>query len=115
MWQKWPFLEILPILEVNFKHKGLAKRLQHFDTTQHLTTFLRDDATCVVLNGLAKRRNLFNIITAACDYLCARDSWYATSGPSAHTLVKQCCVNVAKRVHHTTSKMLHGKFHRYQI
>ena len=34
--------------------------------------------------------------------------WRATSGPSAHALVQQCCVKVATRVqHHASSKMLH--------
>ena len=41
---------------------------------------------------------------------------YRASGPSAHALAQQCCVNVAKRVqHHATSKMLHEKFDRFQI
>ena len=40
----------------------------------------------------------------------------ATSGPSTHALVQQCCVNVAKQIqHHTTCKMLYEKFHRYEI
>ena len=38
------------------------------------------------------------------------------SGPSAHALAQQCCVNVAKRVqHHATFKILHEKFDRFQI
>ena len=38
------------------------------------------------------------------------------NGPSAHALVQQCCVNVAKGVQHrATSKMLHKKFDRFQI
>ena len=38
------------------------------------------------------------------------------NGPSAHALVQQCCVNVAKRLqHHATSKMLRKKFDRFQI
>ena len=61
-------------------------------------------------------RNILDIFNATCQCLCAPGPWRATSGPSAHALVQQCCVNVAKQVqHHATSKMLHEKFDRFQI
>ena len=66
-----------------------------------------------VLNVLAKRTQHFQ--RNFWMFMCP-DPWHATSGPSAHALVQQCCVNVAKRAqHHTTSKTLHEKFDRFQI
>ena len=67
-----------------------------------------------VLNGLAKRTQHFQRNICGC--LCDPEPWYATSGPSTHALVQQCCVNVTKQIqHHTTCKMLYEKFHRYEI
>ena len=67
-----------------------------------------------VLNGLAKRTQHFQ--PNMWMFLCAPGPWHATSGPRAHALVQQCCVNVAKRAQHDSkSRMLHEKFDRFQI
>ena len=77
-------------------------------STQHLATQLHDVATCVERAGGQTH--------ATCRCLCAPAPGAQQSGPSAHALVQQCCVNVAKRVqHHATSKMLHEKFDPFQI
>ena len=76
---------------------------------QHCCMMLRH-----VLNGVAKRTQHFHHFQRNMPmFMCP---WRATSGPSAHALVQQCCVNVVERVqHHATSKMLHEKFDRFQI
>ena len=67
--------------------KGLAKRSQHFNATSYNIV-----ARCCDMywTGWPNARNIFN---ATCGRLCAPDPWHATSGPSAHALVQQCCVN----------------------
>ena len=47
--------------------------------------------------------NAGNIFNTICRCLCAPDPLRTTSGPSAHALMQQCCVNLVKRVqHHAT-------------
>ena len=63
-----------------------------------------------------KQHKLFNIFNATCRCLCTPGPWRVTSEPSAHALMKQCCVNLAKRVQHrATSKLLHENFDHFQI
>ena len=84
-------------------------------STQHLATLLHDVATCVEWAGQTHETFSTFSTQAMSMFICP---WprRATSGPSAHALVQQCCVNVAKREqHHVTSKMLHEKFDRFQI
>lgn len=81
---------------------------------QHITTMLHGVATCVKRVGQTLAA-FFNNFNAKSRCLCSPDPWHPTIGPSAHALVKQSCVSVAKWVHHITSEMLHGKFHRYEI
>ena len=91
-------------------YESLIKRLQHFNATSYNIV-----AWCCDMcwTGWPNARNIFN---ATCGCLCDPGPWYATSGPSTHALVQQCCVNVAKQVqHHTTCKMLSEKFDRYEI
>ena len=60
--------------------------------------------------GWPNTHNIFIIFNATCQRSWAPGTWHARSGPNAHALAQQCCVNVAKRVqHHATSKMLHEK------
>ena len=57
--------------------------------------------------GWPNARNIFIIFNATCQF--APGPWRTRSGPNAHALAQQCCVNVAKRAqHHATSKMLPG-------
>ena len=79
-------------------------------SAQHLTTLLHDVATCVERGGQT------HATFSSCQCSWTPGPWRARSGPSAHALMQQCCVNVAKRVqHHATSKMLHKKFDSFQI
>ena len=83
--------------------------------TQHLATFVARGCD-KWWSGWPNARNIRNIFNATCHCLCAPGPWRATSWPSAHALLQQCCVNVAKRVqHHATSKKLREKFDRFQI
>ena len=98
---------------------GLAKRTQH--SSRHLFTsfFVKQPLrnTVFILFPF-----MLQFITT-CRCLWAPGLWRTrtlrvaiASGPSAHALAQQCCVNVAKRLqHHATSKMLHEKFDRFQI
>ena len=62
-----------------------------------------------LLNGLAKRTK------HSSQHVAVYEPQAIASGPSAHALAQQCCMNVAKRVqHHAISKMLHEKFDRFQ-
>ena len=95
---------------------------QHLRPGQTLATFQSNilQHCCMmlrhVLKRLAKRTQHFQHFQRKIWILCAPGPWHATSGPSAHALVQQCCVNVAKRVqHHTTSEMLREKFDRFQM
>ena len=63
-----------------------------------------------LLNGLAKRTK------HSSQHVAVYEPQAIASGPSAHALAQQCCMNVAKRVqHHAISKVLHEKFDHFQI
>ena len=75
---------------------------------------LHDVATCV--EGPGQTHATFSTQHVDVDVPQTPGPWHATSGPSTHALVQQCCVNVAKQIqHHTTCKMLYEKFDRYEI
>ena len=68
------------------------------------------------LKAWPNARKISIIFNATCQCSCVPGPWRARSGPNAHALAQQCCVNAAKRVqHHATSKILHDKFARFQI
>jgi len=103
---------------------GLAKRSQHFNATScNIVVWCCDS----YWTGWPNARNIHHNMSLfmsprplalGCRPKISMENfeWYRASGPSAHALVQQCCVNVAKRVqHHATSKMLHEKFDRFQI
>ena len=84
-------------------------------STQHLATLLHDVATCVERAGLT-HATFSTFSTQYVDVYVPQAPGAQQSGPSAHALVQQRCVNVAKRVqNHAIFKMLHQKFDRFQL
>ena len=101
--RKWPGAQ---------KHRHVAlKMLRAFSQpVQHMS---QHHAT-MYWTSWPNARNIFNILNARCRCLCARGPGVQQSGPSAHALVQECCVIVAKRVEHpATSKRLQEKVYRF--
>ena len=73
--------------------KGLAKRSQHVNTTSCNIVAWCCDMCCT---GWPNARNIFIIFNATCQCSCAPGPWCARSGPNAHALAQQCCVNVKR-------------------
>ena len=104
--------------------KGLAKRSQYFNATScNIVAWCFDSYWTGWPNARNIHHNMSLFMSPRPLALGCRPKismedfeWYRASGPSAHALAQQCCVNVAKRVqHHATSKMLHEKFDHFQI
>ena len=93
----WTFL-LKKGINLASSYKGLAKCTQLFNTTSCNIV-----AWCCQMFWMRwpNARNIFIIFKANCQCSHAPGPWRARSGPNAHALAQQCCVNVAKRV--TTS------------
>ena len=96
-------------MKTNFHKKNFALKAwpnARNISTQHLATLLHDVVTCVERGGQT-HTTFSSFFNATCQCLCAPGPWRERSGPNAHALTQQCCVNVAKRVQGLAKRSQH--------
>ena len=81
-------------------HKDLAQRSQYFNAISCNIVAWCCDMCCM---WWPNARNIFIIFTATCQCLCAPGPWRARSGPNAHALAQQSCVNVKRERDQTST------------